>query len=60
MNDLEKINEYIDERIDYWHREYEGDQSLSEYLGMSHKDYLKWVEDPKCIPEFYLHLSIKP
>lgn len=41
--------EDIDDYVDAWHEE-ESDRSLSEYLGMSKKEYAYWATNPDVLP----------
>lgn len=39
----------IDIYIEKWHDEYNGPLKLHEYLGMTEKQYEKWLKDPKAL-----------
>ncbi|MGE7840620.1 hypothetical protein ACQKNX_07505 [Lysinibacillus sp. NPDC093712] len=62
MNYKEKLKlglclpEDIEEEIDTWHTDYEGDLSLIEYLGLTFDEYALYVENEKL---YYEQLSVK-
>ena len=45
--------EDIDDYIGRWHDEYNGDETLEEYLGMTERQYNEWVDDPHSIDRLY-------
>lgn len=38
----------VDDYVDAWHKT-QSEKSLSNYLGMTRKEYLDWVMEPSCI-----------
>lgn len=46
--------EDIDDHIDKWHDEYEGDLALHEYLGMTDAEYEQWLTDPGSLKTMFL------
>ena len=43
----------IDDYIDKWHDEYQGNLKLYEYLGMTEDEYEKWLTNPDSLKTMY-------
>ena len=39
----------VNDWVEYWHDEYNGNAKLNEHLGLTEEEYKDWVEGPKSI-----------
>lgn len=46
---LDEIDDYIDD----WH-DGDSDQSMHEFLGMTHTEYRLWIKDPNSLPQIVI------
>lgn len=51
--------EDIDDYIEKWHNEYNGNLELYEYLGMTEDEYDSWLTNPKSLKTMFNHTNKK-
>lgn len=49
----EALLEDIDDYVDDWH-DSDSDLSIHDFLGMTHREYSLWVQDPSCLPQIVI------
>ena len=49
----------IDDYIDKWHDEYNGNLKLHEYLGMTDEEYNRWLTNPSSLKTMF-HRELTP
>jgi hypothetical protein len=47
--DIDDVDIAMDDAVEAWHLDRHTQQAIWEYLGMTHEEYGRWVENPRAI-----------